>query len=465
MASIDGETVLLAIGSVLLTISSLSISACFVLFVRNWNSPLFKARGRIFSLLLFAGVSSLILIMACAPLVYKLPSFAIEYKLLTSQVYAFGSVPYFLKGFILLIKFEVCFHLSKNISSSEEPSKAPPNWYVCNQWIIRSGYPLFGLWILGVSIMILPAVLIEDIQVLSSYQQVIGGIWFLAYLWLFKNLRGRYDEWGIKRELKFSVLATLAMALVYVVFVFLEKKGAFEQMFATILLWFLILFFLINSFLLPVLRDKKADDLRKSRRGADLETEKGLRQFLKNEENFKLFQKHMENELSLENLVFCRSIETYDTLVDKYRMNKDKELAKEVIKMASQIFLDFIPEDASTPVNISHIHRKHLQETSKALFEFLIFEGQKVERKPTLTDRIRGQSQCSTSFQVKEVEEVPESILHMFEESEDAVMNLMEKDSFIRFKRSPAFKEMQEELKTHQIIEDVVLEAKSSVQV
>jgi hypothetical protein len=41
----------------------------------------------------------------------------------------------------------------------------------------------------------------------------------------------------------------------------------------------------------------------------DLHVEKGLREFLKNEENFKLFQRHMENELSLKNLVFCKKVE------------------------------------------------------------------------------------------------------------------------------------------------------------
>jgi hypothetical protein len=166
----------------------------------------------------------------------------------------------------------------------------------------------------------------------------------------------------------------------------------------------------------------------------------------------------------MENLIFCRA--DYGKLVDTYRMKKDKELAKEVIKTASQVFLRFISEDASTPVHISHIHRMHLQEASKTLFELVIFEDENVERKPSLVDRIRGKSsQYSTLLQVQGVEEVPELILHMFEESEDAVMSLMETDSFIRFKRSPAFKQIQIELKTRQIVEDVVLEKKPTVQV
>jgi uncharacterized membrane protein len=232
----EGEIIPLVIGLVLVNLSIFAILACFTLLARHWNSPIIKARGRN---LVFAGVSSLILIMACTPLVYKLPSYAIEYKLLTSQVLAFGSVPYFLKGFVLLVKFEVCFHLSKSISSSQEPSQIQANWYVCNQWIIR-GYLLFALWILGVSITTLPAILIEDINVLSLYQMVIGGISVLLYLWLFKNLRGKYDEWGIKKELKINVLASLAMVIMYLFFAFfLAQQGGLAGFVSVILFWFL----------------------------------------------------------------------------------------------------------------------------------------------------------------------------------------------------------------------------------
>jgi hypothetical protein len=92
------------------------------------------------------------------------------------------------------------------------------------------------------------------------------------------------------------------------------------------------------------------------------------------------------------------------------------------------------------------------------------------ERKASLSQRVRGKSQYPAGpFQIRsEVDRVPDLVLHVFEESEDAVMNLMERDSFIRFKRTPGFKQLQTmcllllhvqtEVKTFKIVEAEVLE-------
>jgi hypothetical protein len=130
--------------------------------------------------LLLVGISAVTLIVSCGSLVRFTASWQVEYKLLAAQLYSLVSAPYLLKGFVLVIKFEVCFHIAKNLQNPGEVH--PPNWYVRNQWIARSGSFLLTVWVIFAAIVFLPAGLVQDIEVLTRYQVVIGLMFVMAFL-------------------------------------------------------------------------------------------------------------------------------------------------------------------------------------------------------------------------------------------------------------------------------------------
>jgi hypothetical protein len=448
------ETSTVPLGALMLAITVLFIAFSWHLVIKYWNSSLLKARDRKISVLLLIGMSVLLLESAAQPFTRNSSFYETAFKFANAQFVVVGVLPYLLKGFILMVKFEVSYYMSitigldKTLHQTSDPE--PRNWFVRNQWLIKSSFPMLGIWVLCSLFLLIPPGLSNDLDSLTKYQLLIALLNIIAYLWLFKKLRGKYDAWGIKQEFKVNGIIGFVLMLVYLAY-YLSPQTEVYELAAGIVLWMLFNCIVLNSFVYPLLQNQKLESSLQ-RQQMMLGSSKSLKEFLMVEENYISFRNHMAKELALENVIFCREVAKYEKIVDEYLQSKEKQTAKAIVNMAHQIYITYIPEDSPCTVNISHVHRIHLQESFESLLELLedLESGAKRGVLPKKSYR--------SLVEVRDdIEEVPEAILTMFKESELEILTLMETSSFPRFKRTPAFKKLKAEMNTQQLVEAVML--------
>eukprot|EP00475_Leptophrys_vorax_P025327 TRINITY_DN35480_c0_g1_i1.p1 TRINITY_DN35480_c0_g1~~TRINITY_DN35480_c0_g1_i1.p1 ORF type:complete len:474 (+),score=106.83 TRINITY_DN35480_c0_g1_i1:44-1465(+) len=457
-----------AIGIIFTCMTCLVVTGVAYLLVENWDSAMLRARDRRVSVFLLIAMILLCFELAISPLIWN-TGLGDEWnnkRYQTAQILAFSILPYFLKGFVLLIKFEVSICLSQALITRREST--PPmlnkgNWFVRNRWIIRSSGPMALLYLLVVLFAILPALVFTNT---SEYRFIMSTYCSLAIcglIWLGYKLRGKYDEWGIKKELKANAFVGAVNLVVYGV-----ETGFFggrrTALVAASVVWFLYLCGLVISFGIPLFKAHQQKRIPHKE-----EEVVHLREFLLDEENFNAFKSHLERELSLENLAFCHEVQLYRDLVRAYieSHQEDEDIAKELLQTAYRIFTEFVPENAPSALNLSYEVRVNLKDKLPALLDMmfrmgLVTLGRSKAKNRGALFRPRHAERVVGTPESREFKQVPDDILNMFNDADKAIVELMERDSFNRFKVTPDYKKLRCGSGTKRIVEHVVLQAYDS---
>jgi hypothetical protein len=501
---------LVVFGVVQLVATGTIVSAGGYLLFWCWNSPLVVARGRLLTVIVFLGST------ICAVEISGLVLFGTDFQVLwlkyaVPQGISFIALPYFIKAYILVFKYEISKYVGKLISSPSSKRgsitemlemRGHASWYVRNKWLVESPWPSLVIFlIIAFLVLITPTIAspfaneqnpVPENNAFVGY--FLGMIVYCAFLF-FKLSNRKDDKWGIRKELKYMTVTSLAMIADWILFAFFLREVAPAVLIMFIVMWLGFVLLLNFSILQPLLearRQLKSDRVRLSEESSaksnvDYQLPSGpapLKLYLEDSRCYQAFYKHVQGEFSLENLAFWEMCQRFRKMSREYQMKKSPEVASMLISLTEVIFHDYIAVEGTSAVNLPAKIRGKVTENYK---DFCIGVGIPENRPVVRTSRgnsfatlknrhSRHSSEVATTTTVSvaavplEVKtnfssDIEDRFLNMFEEAQNDILLMMERDSYARFRKTPEYQETIQYVKEEYfIIEQVKQEAIGVVQ-
>lgn len=438
----------------LLGISLVLVTFSVILLIRQWNSPLLVARGRPLLMLAFLGtVFMMIEAAGDAILGTELHQLVLS-RFIFSQALAFIGVPLIIKSFILLGKFKISSFVSEQIGkeldhvgrltaigilSNHQHSKIrlfSSEWFLKHRWILFHPAPSCIAYISLAIICLIPGFVYKASRDGIVVNLLLIILQILIASILFRNFESRHDKWGIRAEgvvVVFVSVLLLANWFVHEVIARLLKLSWHLAIRFTIS-WAIYVSIMFATMTVPCIKSEILE--RKVKNAHSMETKKSktdwekniseegmscfsenysLRKFLQNPIYEEAFRKHLEDEFSVENLAFCKSVQQFKNLISKMKSSNDQDesihFKRDIVVLFKEIYLEYIPEYAPSQVNLPHI----IVESLKLMYS-----------------EVANNDNVVTSREFEEI----------FDSSEQSVVEMMERDSFARFKLSRAFKNL-----------------------
>jgi hypothetical protein len=229
----------------------------------------------------------------------------------------------------------------------------------------------------------------------------IAGVVVTGIFIIILQLRGSPDPLHILRDFKYAYIGGIVVGVPGVIGFMIDEFINFPYENAVFSWdWLLVIgmdWYFFVTFTLPAIHAWRF------RRIVQVESKSDLPALLNNLHFQKLFRDHLVSEFSVENLIFYNQVNSFK---DHYGDFEDAELSR----VAFQTYSLFIQQGSLMEVNISSIQRERL-------------------------DRFFESTSQKGAFNVTDI---PKDI---FDESQNEILLLMDKDSFHRFKNSKVYQQ------------------------
>jgi hypothetical protein len=500
---------------VLCSITTVLLVVGGVLLLRNFNSSMMRARHRALTLLIFLGSGTQSMVWA----VFEAPSLQATYMVqVVDQQYSFPFIlsfvmtPFMLKVALLYFKFELSAHLSQKllekVQQTEQMKRSrifdiaeKSNWFVANRWLVFQNWPLICIYLTVSVIYFIPATFLwpkYTVPYLTLFHlSCMFTIVSLVILVMVK-LRKKFDEWGIRQEIRLETMIGSVTATEWVIWRFLPRTKTGDVI-NYLVLWIGLTAFHFSAITYPLI---KAELFKRARRRSDSLDHEGyqheerlhmhLKQYLSDPERFKSFHRHLELEFSLENLLFCNDVWTFQSKVLEYKKDPTQDTKQEILEMALEIYMQYVPDNAPSVLNLSFPVRTKLKTNFTVLRSLLDPE---LVAKKTLSPSLSSGSETLSgrlipsdlsmpvpNMQFEPISESKKSesrpptlseplsdfstVTSMFDQAEEKVMKMMESDSYARFKLKPEYHQsltqngmsINQSSETKKLLRDIMLE-------
>ncbi|MES1916293.1 MAG: hypothetical protein MHM6MM_008125 [Cercozoa sp. M6MM] len=267
---------------------------------------------------------------------------------------------------------------------------------------------------------------------------VVYLIIFLYFAWL---LRGRFDSFRIKEELRATAIVGVVVLVPWYLLNNIDSlvNGINDDFpLSTVLLWFFSLFVLGVSCVWPIylsIKGVKVPEFEPPEKIATLE------QLLRNKAGHDSFKDFLKSEFSVENLIFWTHCEDYHRQVAEAQSKIDSGVAaphtfKRIVKAAQVILRTYVESYAPLEVNLSHSVQTDISETMDELLEL-------------------SRGTLPSDWQT----ELFPKAATLYTMAQESIFKLMETDPFKRYVRTDAYRQLcsgiEAQALEHQALVDV----------
>lgn len=502
---------------------TLSLVAFTLLWIRRDKFPIRERKP--WTVLLSTGSLTIVSVMMCVREIMGGDIDCFPFWVVYSIFNTFLFATIVLRGSILIISFnltqgalefhqsmvqhkeQMIDHLKGDVALEEKSS----NWFLSRRRYFSAKY-LIPLFSLAVVILCLPILLFfavnqDAVDSSSTSDQCIGHVYIFRYVDLpfgalmlvafligHQKLKAVREQFYIKEELQHLGMVLVCIAVLISVLVTLDHFGrengnslmkdiadfifAFVR-YVALLVWVLW----ISIFqIVYVSYEIERRDLEKIKKISDLDDivpnrasievmRSELLEMLEDGEGYSVFLKVVEQQFSVENLLFWKDVIEFKRMTDpsfishrlselsddkapSRKVTKSKATRKEIQDRAVSIFKTYVAEDAMLLVNLSHAQFEGLRSSFAKIFGrgnatrmSRAFSG-KVVAGPVMNAPLkRTRSEKATmesSLEIPEVVEVEDPMAigsHTFDDALGEITNLMCTDSFRRFRLTPGYRE------------------------